>query len=95
MRLSKKYVDTIKFYFKEIFNDGDIYLFGSRVDDHKKGGDIDLYLVLNEKKNMFENKIKFLARLKRVLGEQKIDIIFNQDADRLIEQEALKWGVKL
>ena len=46
MRLSQRYIDVIKSRFKEFFNDGDIYLFGSRVDDNKKGGDIDLYLVL-------------------------------------------------
>jgi len=34
--------------FVEIFGDGKIYLFGSRTDDSKKGGDIDLYLCLTE-----------------------------------------------
>ena len=28
----------------EIFHSGDIYLFGGRVDDTKKGADIDLYI---------------------------------------------------
>lgn len=80
---------------KSFFEDGDIYLFGSRVDDSKKGGDIDLYLVVNTHTNLFEKKIKFLARVKRELGEQKIDIIFNEDKERLIEKEAIKWGIKL
>ena len=95
MRLNQKYIDTIKLYFKQIFKSGEIYLFGSRVDDNKKGGDIDLYLVLDEHQDIFTKKIKFLAKLKRVLGEQKIDIIFNENSDRLIEQEAIKWGIKL
>jgi len=95
MRLSKIYVDIIKSKFKEIFVDGDIYLFGSRVDNNKRGGDIDLYLVLQDHTNIFRKKIKFLSRVKRELGEQKIDIVFNQDKDRLIEKEAVKWGVKL
>ncbi len=95
MRLSSKYIDTIKKYFYEFFKEGDIYLFGSRVDDSKKGGDIDLYLVLKSHKNLFEKKIKFLSRIKKELGEQKIDIVFNLDNTRLIEKEALKWGVKL
>ena len=95
MRLSKKYIETIKFYFNEIFKSGEIYLFGSRVDDTKKGGDIDLYLVVSNHNNLFKKKIKFLAKLKRELGEQKIDIVFNKDKDRLIEKEAKKWGVKL
>lgn len=95
MRLSKKYVDILKLKFHEFFGAGEIYLFGSRVDDTKKGGDIDLYFKLEDHSNLFEKKIKFLSRVKRELGEQKIDIVFNEDEDRLIEKEALKWGVKL
>ncbi|WP_368031191.1 nucleotidyltransferase domain-containing protein [Arcobacter sp. s6] len=95
MRLSNKYIEVIKKYFNEFFKDGEIYLFGSRVDDNKKGGDIDLYIVLDEHKNLFEKKIKFLSRVKKELGEQKIDIVFNTDNNRLIEKEALRWGIKL
>ncbi len=95
MRLSNKYILTIKEKFKEFFKEGDIYLFGSRVDDSKKGGDIDLYFVLKDHSNLFEKKLKFLSRVKRVLGEQKIDIIFNLDKNRLIEKEAIEWGIKL
>ncbi len=95
MRLSPKYKKVIKKHFYKIFKKGEIYLFGSRVDNNKKGGDIDLYLVINEHINLFEKKIKFLSRVKRELGEQKIDIVFNQDKNRLIEQEAIKWGIKL
>lgn len=71
------------------------YLFGSRVDDTKRGGDIDLYLKLEDKTNLFKKKIKFLSSIKRELGEQKIDIVFNEDDTRLIEKEAIKWGIKL
>ncbi|MGB3961449.1 MAG: nucleotidyltransferase domain-containing protein, partial [Sulfurimonas sp.] len=79
MRLSAKYKEVILKYFNQFFKNGEIYLFGSRVDDTKKGGDIDLYLVLQEHTNLFEKKIKFLSRIKRELGEQKIDIVFNTD----------------
>lgn len=95
MRLNKNYIKVIKESFFEIFNKGEIYLFGSRVDDTKKGGDIDLYLVVENKINIFKNKIKFLAKIKRELGEQKIDVIFNLDSNRLIEKEAIQWGIKL
>ncbi len=95
MRLSQKYHDTIKKYFHQFFGKGDIYLFGSRVDDIKKGGDIDLYLDIPNHDNLFDKKIKFLSRIKRELGDQKIDIVFNKDKTRLIEKEALKWGIKL
>jgi len=92
MRLNEKYKNTIKKAFLEIF-EGEIYLFGSRVDDSKKGGDIDLYLVVNE--YSLKKKLKFLAKIKKVLGEQKIDVVFNKDKNRLIEKEAKQWGIKL
>jgi len=95
MRLSKRYISVIKKYFNEVFQSGEIYLFGSRVFDDKKGGDIDLYLKIDDHSNLFDKKIKFLAKIKRELGEQKIDVVFNQDSSRLIEQEAQKWGIKL
>jgi len=95
MRLSSRYIEVIKRHFFNIFKDGEIYLFGSRVDDFKRGGDIDLYLKVKDHTNLFEKKIKFLSRVKRELGEQKIDIVFNIDENRVIEQEARRWGVKL
>jgi predicted nucleotidyltransferase len=95
MRLNENYIKTIKKSFSEVFVKGEIYLFGGRVDDSKKGGDIDLYLVVEDKINLFKNKIKFLAKIKRELGEQKIDVIFNLDENRLIEKEAKQWGIKL
>ncbi|MEA1972077.1 MAG: nucleotidyltransferase domain-containing protein [Candidatus Cloacimonadota bacterium] len=95
MRLTKKYIYVIKESFSKVFQDGEIYLFGSRVDDTKRGGDIDLYLIVDNKINLFRKKLKFLAKIKRVLGEQKIDVIFNIDNNRLIEREAQQWGIKL
>ena len=95
MRLSQNSINIFKEKFTEFFGEGEIYLFGSRVDDTKRGGDIDLYLKVKNHNNLFEKKIQFLSRVKRELGEQKIDIVFNEDENRLIEQEALKWGIKL
>ena len=79
MRLNKRYKEVIKQSFLDVFEEGEIYLFGSRVDDTKKGGDIDLYLVIDEEENRFQKKLKFLAKIKKELGEQKIDVIFNRD----------------
>ena len=43
MRLSKKEIQVILRVAKEIYGEGvEIYLFGSRINDEKKGGDIDL-----------------------------------------------------
>ena len=37
MRLTPRYIEVIKKHFKQFFQNGEIYLFGSRVDDSKKG----------------------------------------------------------
>ena len=95
MRLSDKYIKVIKQNFEKVFGDGELYVFGSRTDNSKKGGDIDLYIVIDDHNSLFEKKIRFLAGIKRELGEQKIDVIFNTDESRLIEQEAKKWGIRL
>ncbi len=96
MRLSKVYRDVIKSEAQAVFGeDITVNLFGSRIDDHKKGGDIDLYIMTSNQQDLFQKKLRFLARVKRILGEQKIDVIFNEDAARLVEQEAQKWSIPL
>jgi predicted nucleotidyltransferase len=96
MRLTKKEIYLIKKAFNESFENGEIYLFGSRVDDTEKGGDIDLYIVSNikEKEKLREKKVNFLVKLYEYIGEQKIDIVISKDKNRLIEKEAIK-GIKL
>ena len=49
MRLSKNQVAIIKsIIFKSTNSNSQIYLFGSRLDDKKRGGDIDLLIKTNE-----------------------------------------------
>lgn len=91
MRLSDKEVKLIKSILQEIFKDVTIYLFGSRLDDSKKGGDIDLFVISNNA--TLQNKIKALAKLKRLL-HKPVDLVLHKDFTREIEQEALK-GIKL
>ncbi|MDQ7085412.1 MAG: hypothetical protein Q9M36_11025 [Sulfurovum sp.] len=95
MRLSNKEMNAIKHSFDNIFNSGEIYIFGSRVDDSQKGGDIDLYICTEETENLREKKIDFLTELKECIGDQKIDILISRDKSRTIEKEALYQGVVL
>jgi predicted nucleotidyltransferase len=48
-----------------------VFLFGSRTQDHLKGGDIDL-LTVSDNLN-FSHKISILIAIKDAIGEQKID----------------------
>jgi predicted nucleotidyltransferase len=98
MRLTNYEIISIKEAFHQVFGDGKIYLFGSRVDDTLKGGDIDLFIKLDTVLTTKEmsNKISELKiKLYDKIGEQKIDVIISKDTKRLIEQEALSKGILL
>lgn len=95
MRLTEFEIKAIKEAAAEIFGENvQVLLFGSRVDDSKKGGDIDLF-VKAEVNDKFASKIKFLLALERKMGEQKIDVVFAEDNNRAIEQQALSTGIWL
>ncbi len=91
MRLSEKEAELIKRTVDEYLNGAQIYLFGSRAFEKKKGGDIDLYIVAD--KNDYGTKIKLQTRLNHLLGKP-VDIVMHRNFNRPIEQQALK-GVKL
>ena len=94
MRLSQFEIKNIIRINQSVFgSDVKVYLFGSRVDDNKKGGDIDLFIEYDGV-DKFEKKIVFLSKLQDIIGEQKIDIIFSSASERLIEVEGKK-GVEL
>lgn len=95
IRLSEFEIKSIKTSFDKYFKSGSIYLFGSRVDITKRGGDIDLYIDTLDKDQLIDKKINFLIDVKSKIGEQKIDVVISKDKTRKIEQEALSKGVKL
>lgn len=51
-------------------------LFGSRVDDHQRGGDIDLLVELPRSGlDLLALSLKLGARLERALGGRKVDVL--------------------
>jgi len=89
MRLKQNEIKIINKTILNIFQESKIYLFGSRIDDTKKGGDIDIFVLPLNRNNLFEKKIKTIAKLKNQL-HKPIDIVVHKDFNRLIEQEAQK-----
>ncbi len=89
MRLSSKEIEIIKKIINDIFGETTIYLFGSRLEENKKGGDIDLFVVPKDRDGLLQKKIKALAKLERALYKP-VDIVVHKDFNREIEQEALK-----
>lgn len=95
MRLNQQQIEAIKQTFAQVFVFGDLYLFGSRVDEQARGGDIDLYVVPTEFENLALKKIDFLVKLQRLIGEQKIDLVFDKGQNRVIDQLAKQQGILL
>lgn len=82
MRLSKFEIETIKSLAQLHFgNDVQVILFGSRTDNHKRGGDIDLFISNNTGvKPDVRSKINFVADLILKIGDQKIDVVLDHPA---------------
>lgn len=101
MRLSEQYRTVIKQTTREVWGDqASIVLFGSRMDDTIRGGDIDLLVNPKTKltaQELVRNKIRFLSQLDIQLGEQKIDLIVLTDENRTmgIVRTALQTGIEL
>lgn len=73
-------------------------LFGSRVRDDVRGGDIDLYVETEGSvEETLARDLKLYAALQRRLGEQRIDIVVHRRGAplRAIDEEALRTGVQL
>jgi uncharacterized protein len=102
LRLRPEERDAIVQAAREVFATGTaVYLFGSRVDDSKRGGDIDL-LVQTAKPmtptELVEHRNRFVARLYRLLDEQRIDIVitaYAQPDPRPVVAEAKRTGILL
>lgn len=93
MRLNQSEVDAIRTTVGSLDANASVYLFGSRVDDSKRGGDIDL-LVMSDRLTR-EHKRVIRTRLYELLGEQKIDIVLAADDSDPFVKLALETGVKL
>lgn len=100
MRLSNQQIDAIKTAVTEIFGEGaEVYLFGSRTDDARRGGDIDLLVSPHgdlDPDERFDARLKILALLHRRLGERKIDLIIRQPEEtasafqQLVQDQAIR-----
>ena len=77
-----------------------VWLFGSRVDEHRKGGDIDLYIEpeFQDADQLVDAKLNFLRDIHIRLGEQKVDVVIRREAfkeDLPIFRVARETGVRL
>ena len=99
MRLTQDQQAVIRAVSAEIFGaEVDVWLFGSRVDDSKRGGDIDVMLDLHKPvDNPALLSAQFSAKLTRLMQGRKVDVLlFAPNLLHLpIHDVAFKEGIKL
>lgn len=68
-----------------------VWLFGSRVDDQLRGGDIDLYIEpeTQDPASLVDAKLHFLSEMHRRMDEQKIDVVLHRAAFQ--EELPIHW----
>jgi len=99
MRISAENQATIRETAHEIFGpDITLMVFGSRVDDNARGGDLDLLVksvhIIPQRRR---KSLQLVARLQRRLGDQPIDVlVFDPKTPRNpVYEQALSTGVVL
>lgn len=99
MRLSKLQIQIIKKEAISVFGRSTkVILFGSKVNNNNRGGDIDLMIETDQLgNNLWRKALTLNAHLQQKLGEQKIDIVTKYKGQKLqnIHKEVLKTGVVL
>lgn len=93
MRLSETEQQIIKDAVHSIDTQARIYLFGSRADDTKRGGDIDLLIFST--KITFKDKLDIKTKIFEKMDEQKIDLLIATDTQDPFVRLALKNSVEL
>jgi predicted nucleotidyltransferase len=65
--------------------EADVWLFGSRVDDTKRGGDIDLLIEADQVdvNILARAEISFLTKIQAKLREQKIDVLLDYPSRKI------------
>lgn len=99
MRLTQEQIAAIRLSVNEVFGSGaQVWLFGSRVDDRKRGGDIDLLVrpAATHIRPSLASKVRFLNKLEGRIGERKVDVVVEAaDDSRPIVRVAHETGVLL
>lgn len=98
MRLEPEEILAIKSCALRAFGDGaKVILYGSRVDDSKRGGDIYLLIEADKAHATLDNELGFRAELAALIGERKIDVLLRTENDpaTTIQDIAMSTGVRL
>jgi len=95
MRITEQAKNAIIDAVKNADPDAKVWLFGSRVDDSKKGGDIDIAILSEKIDKDIMQKIKVRRFICDRIGDQKIDIVTTNSGDEAIFRLAVEEGIQL
>ena len=79
VRLKDWEIKAIKKAIKKFDENAKIYIYGSRTNLNKKGGDIDILVISN--KISLQDQLKIKAKLIVLLGDRKIDLLVAKSKD--------------
>ncbi len=92
MRIPNEQINFLKSKVSSFDAEAKLYVFGSRTDDKKKGGDIDLLIKSTklDRKDLRKLRIAFFD----IFGEQKLDIVLDNGSNesqfiKKIQQESI------
>jgi hypothetical protein len=98
MRLEPDEIQAIRQAAQEVFGARTtVRVFGSRIHDHLKGGDLDLHLEVEPGQATIANEMAFRDLIERPLDELKVDVVLHERNEPLtpIDEIALRDGVPL
>ena len=99
MRLTEFELESIKSLAGRHFGtDVEVYLFGSRINNNNRGGDIDLFIRNPNGQHLkMRTKINFIADLIMLIGEQKIDVVLDnpEHKDSSLLKTIYRTGIQL
>ena len=87
VRLKDWEINVIKKVIKSFDKNAKIYIYGSRTDLKKRGGDIDILVI--SKNIPLERQLKLKAKLIKFLGDRKIDLLVVKNKNETIFTELI------
>jgi hypothetical protein len=98
MRLTEEEVGAIRAAAREAFGAGAVVrVFGSRADDARRGGDLDLHVETGPGGGTIEAEARFRDAIGPALDDLKVDIVFRERGGPLrpIDEIAYREGIAL
>ena len=98
MRLTEREVEAIRASAREALGASAVVrLFGSRTDDARRGGDIDLHLEVDPGAGSIEAEARFLDAIGPALEDLKVDLVLRERGEPLrpIDRIAYSEGIVL